>query len=99
MITVRITGDFPDLSKKIRQGFDKIADDVSNDLKNATPVDTGYAKSRWKEKKGVNSTTINNDAPYINELEKGRSKQAPNGMIKPMVEKLKRNLNKGKYFK
>lgn len=99
MITVRITGDFPDLSKKIRQGLEDIADDVYSEVKNATPVDTGYAKSRWKKQTGTNSSVINNDAPYISELEKGRSKQAPDGIITPVVNKIKSNMNKGKYFK
>jgi len=99
MITVRITGDFPDLSKKIKKGLKDIADDVHTEIKNVTPVDTGYAKSRWKKQTGTNSSVINNDAPYISELEKGRSKQAPDGMIKPVMAKIQHNFNKGKYFK
>ena len=49
------------------------------DLKLETPVDTGYAQSRWKVTKGsvFFPFTITNDAPYIDFLNAGNSKQAP----------------------
>ena len=50
-------------------------------LARVTPVDTGYARSRWEyETITVNGETvgvINNDAPYIQYLNQGSSKQAP----------------------
>lgn len=72
--------------------------DLEGELKSNTPVDTGYAKSRWKRSTNRKGGTINNDAPYISELEKGRSKQAPDGMIKPSIDKIISNFNKGKYI-
>lgn len=48
-------------------------------LRNLTPVDTGYARSRWKSTKYVfrPGGEITNDADYIVYLNQGSSKQAP----------------------
>jgi len=50
-------------------------------LRSVTPVDTGYAASRWQyEMKTINGETvgdITNDTPYLIYLNKGSSKQAP----------------------
>jgi hypothetical protein len=49
-----------------------------------TPVDTGYARSRWqmvKTSAGL-GYVISNDAPYIVRLEYGYSQQAPQGMVR-----------------
>jgi len=58
-------------------------------LRSVTPVDTGFAASRWKYK----MTTINgelvgkidNDAPYIGILNTGYSKQAPPFFIEQVL--------------
>ncbi len=46
-------------------------------LKDATPVDTGFARDSWK----TDGKTITNDADYIDELNSGHSKQAPSYFI------------------
>jgi hypothetical protein len=46
-------------------------------LKEATPVDTGRARDGWKVVDG----NITNDVPYIDELNGGSSKQAPQYFI------------------
>lgn len=67
----------PDIPKVVqevsRQVFDKV--------KERTPVNTGYAKSRWTITEENNRSIINNDAPYIGVLEDGSSQQAPVGMV------------------
>jgi hypothetical protein len=64
------------------QEFAKLAKDKGDEAKKAlvtelqaaTPVDTGYAKSRWE----INSDgDIVNDAEYIERLNAGSSQQAP----------------------
>lgn len=64
---------------------------VWEEVRQLTPVDTGYAKSRWKftptEVLGA-PNIITNDAPYIIYLENGHSSQAPNGMVKVAMAKL-----------
>ena len=46
-------------------------------LKEATPVDTGYAQSRWRRE----GNTIVNDAEYMTQLNGGSSQQAPSYFI------------------
>lgn len=59
----------------------KALDTIVADLQAATPVDTGYAQSRWKH----DGVSITNDAPYIEELNAGHSKQAPAYFIEQTV--------------
>jgi hypothetical protein len=58
-------------------------------LKSVTPVDTGYAASRWKyEMVKINGELvgkIDNDAPYIGILNTGYSKQAPPFFIEQVL--------------
>ena len=67
--------------------IDDIADDDINAkmdfanelLRNVTPVDTGFARSRWKVRKYIllPGGEITNDADYIARLNQGSSRQAP----------------------
>lgn len=52
-------------------------------LRKVTPVDTGYARSRWKVKRYllVPGGEITNDADYIVKLNQGHSQQAPRYFI------------------
>ena len=58
-------------------------------LRSVTPVDTGYAASRWKYSMikidGELVGKIDNDAPYIGILNTGYSKQAPPFFIEQVL--------------
>lgn len=97
MIKVSITGKMPDIEKKLRRAIQQAGEDLNRELKEGTPVDTGYAKSRWNKTSSTKSVEIKNDAPYIEPLDKGSSKQAPNGITKPAINKIIDNFKKGKY--
>lgn len=47
----------------------------------ATPVDTGAARKSWGYRIDGNHTVITNDVPYIQELNRGSSKQAPSFFV------------------
>ena len=79
-----------DFQKEIRRAeleAEKIADDdvnaridfATNLLREITPVDTGFARSRWRNRKYFFSPggEITNDADYITRLNQGSSSQAP----------------------
>lgn len=68
--------------------FQSLCDDIYNEIIDNTPVDTGYAQSRW-EINFINDNTceISNDCDYISYLEDGHSKQAPNGMVDIALQK------------
>jgi len=51
----------------------KLMNDTVRALKVATPKDTGEARSNWRT---AGLRTIENDTPYIDDLNKGTSKQA-----------------------
>ncbi len=98
MIKISVIGKVPNFEKKMSAAMRLMASDMHKELKNVTPVDTGYAKSRWKRSTNRKGGTINNDADYIDYLEKGSSSKAPNGMIEPAKKKIISNFNKGKYL-
>lgn len=70
-----------------------VMDKFYTEIKNLTPVDTGRAKSQWKRYRDVNigrgetQTVIANQVPYIQRLNEGSSKQAPNGIVDPAWER------------
>jgi hypothetical protein len=59
----------------------KITKELLEDLKAATPVDTGRARDGWVEDKNG----IKNDVPYIEELNEGSSQQAPTHFIERTI--------------
>lgn len=88
-----------DLSKKMKQIIDDVTNDLQSELKRRTPVDTGRARDGWIQNKGRSVNTIRNSVPYIDELEKGHSNQAPDGMVQPAIEQIRANARSGKYKK
>jgi len=72
--------------------FEKDMLDLFVNIKNATPVDTGRAKSGWriatvKNEKFLVQYRITNNVEYIVFLEFGHSKQAPKGMVRINLDK------------
>jgi hypothetical protein len=55
-------------------------------LRAATPVDTGYARSRWVAVELGAHIDVLNDAPYIMVLNDGHSKQAAAGFIERCID-------------
>ena len=99
MIKIGIHGKLPKFKKKITRAVDMMTRDLFDELKSTTPVDTGYAKSRWKKSGSINNREIQNDADYIEYLDEGSSRQAPKGMTGPAIRKIKDRLRRGKYIR
>ena len=59
-----------------------------------TPIDRGRARRGWKLQRAGEKYVVENKVPYINVLEEGHSKQAPNGMIKPAIRQTLRRIKK-----
>lgn len=88
-----------DLRAEIGHDFDKYADAFLRNIRALTPIDTGKARRGWKktyrkqyEKGGVQKqyTVVENAVPYVQFLEQGHSKQAPDGMIDPAIKRTRR---------
>ena len=77
----------------IEKNISKVSTKLSNTLlieaKKLTPIKQGRARRGWRvERQGTNTHVVNR-VPYIGSLERGRSTQAPNGILKPTVRNLK----------
>lgn len=74
------------LETKLAQEIDRFTTDLMTSFKNEvtprTPIDTGRARRGWQQRTSLASKSVVNNVPYIGALEKGRSKQAPNGFVK-----------------
>lgn len=77
-----------DLEEDIDNLIADVAKEVLSRVKDRTPVDTGYAKSRWTIDTTDSGFDINNDADYISYLELGHSQQAPAGMLGITMEEV-----------
>ena len=54
-----------------------------------TPVKTGYARSKWTKTQTNSQFEVANRVPYIERLEAGASRQAPQGIIGPTLTAIK----------
>ena len=54
-------------------------------LVRATPIDTGAARQGWSLQKSSNGFEITNNVPYIEQLNRGHSKQAPSYFIERVL--------------
>lgn len=75
------------LEREVGVFIDRLTDDLLVNAVTSTPVDKGRARRGWRKEKSFKQTRVVNRVPYINALEDGWSKQAPNGILKPAVRK------------
>ncbi len=66
----------------------KIAEDTKSVAVQKTPIDQGQARRGWRLESSFKMKKIVNRVPYIDLLEKGRSKQAPNGILGPTIREI-----------
>jgi len=70
--------------EEIEKGLLAIPKKALKFFKKTTPIDTGYARRRTR----LQGNTIKAGYKYASYLDKGHSKQAPNGMSKPTLDYL-----------
>jgi hypothetical protein len=75
------------IKHRTEQILDRFATDILVTVRERTPIDTGNARAGWvREPAGLfpmgTTFSIGNDVEYIEELEFGKSKQAPHGMAR-----------------
>jgi len=91
---LKVIGD--DIRKSLGRAVDALFDDINTEVRNTTPVLTGRASRGWRYtpryKIGYHGTLITNSVEYITYLDKGSSRQAPNGIVQPAIDKyIRRN--------
>lgn len=73
MIKIKLTGNIKkELEEAVAKAKQKTIEEIVEDLKAATPVDTGEARDSWRRE----GNHIINDAPHIESLNAGSSIQA-----------------------
>lgn len=95
MLSVQITNNsIRNLKKNQKQRMYLFAQTFYEEVKKATPIDKGKARRGWNLYRKDRVWHVNNRVPYINVLEEGHSKQAPNGMIEPAIRQTLRRIKK-----
>lgn len=72
-----------DLETAITDTRDRLAVTVLEELRAATPVETGRAREGWH----MTETGIRNDVPYVGRLNAGSSRQAPAGFVEAAIDR------------
>jgi len=77
------------LDKTLTKISTRLSDTILIEAKKNTPIKKGRARRGWRvERQGTNTRVVNR-TPYIDLLERGRSKQAPRGILKPTIRGVK----------
>ena len=76
---------FDKLSRSIERMLDDVKSRTEQVARANTPIRTGRARNNWVSKDTTQGFEVKNSTPYIGELDKGSSKQAPKGIINPTV--------------
>ena len=61
-------------------------------VKKNTPIRSGNARRNWNKKVDKQGWELSNQVPYIDRLDKGWSKQAPQGITRPSIKEIKRKM-------
>lgn len=89
--------DISGFNRQIDQLFARLKKQVTTIARDKTPVRSGRARAGWKSRDTRQGFEVKNTVPYIEQLEKGRSKQAPRGILKPTVRSVNRTFNSQYY--
>jgi len=66
----------------------RVAEDIKQVAIQKTPIDQGRARRGWRLENMFREKRIANRVPYIDYLENGHSKQAPNGILGPTIREI-----------
>ena len=93
MISIKVTG-LQQFGKDAQKQIERVIDQVSNDIvvvaRANTPIRLGKARNGWKKRRLTKGAVIENKVIYIDKLEGGSSKQAPQGILEPTLREITR---------
>jgi hypothetical protein len=75
-----------ELAKIIEKTKNELQDTVKTEIATRTPIDSGRARRGWSKRSSGKDRIVKNTVPYIERLEGGYSRQAPNGFTKQAVK-------------
>ena len=83
---------FNHIESKLERAVDQLFTELNTNARNITPIRTGRAKRGWRKTStyriGDSKVLVENKVPYIGLLDQGRSRQAPKGIIVPVLSKI-----------
>ena len=91
MLKISVTGTnkvMRNLEREKDSLHSRVAQDILEVARSKTPIDQGQARRGWRLENRSRSKNIVNRVPYIDLLENGRSKQAPNDILGPTVREI-----------
>lgn len=74
-----------ELTKEVEQFFSLVASEFKTQVTARTPIRSGQARRGWQQRQFARQQIVENQVPYIERLENGYSKQAPNGFVKQAI--------------
>jgi hypothetical protein len=80
------------LEREVGRFIDRLTDELLVQARRFTPIDQGKARRGWRKEKGFRQTQVVNRVAYIDALENGHSKQAPNGITTPAIRETLRRI-------
>jgi len=91
MIKINVVGNKlkPFLQRLEKKQLSELTNDIFLGVKRRTPFKTGNARRGWRILRRNLGNIVQNRVNYITFLDKGSSKQAPEGMTKPTFERLR----------
>lgn len=84
------------LKGEIGRDFNDFIDDFYNNLRAATPIRSGNARSKWVKtgrdpiRESGSVTVLRNTVDYADRLDKGWSTQAPQGIVGPAFDRTRK---------
>jgi hypothetical protein len=91
MLSIKVTGTrqaIASLEREKEKLMTTIAQDILEVARSKTPIDKGQARRGWRLENLFREKRIVNRVPHIDALERGHSKQAPNGILGPTVREI-----------
>lgn len=90
-----VKGTLDELKGSISKDYNRFADELQREIVRTTPKRTGRAMRSWTKPDRVaddnyNATITESRLEYIGPLDEGHSKQAPNGIVQPAIDKITR---------
>lgn len=89
---------FKDIEASLERAVRDLIQELNTTARQDTPRRTGRAARGWRVgspyKLGSTQTVLENQVPYIGLLEMGYSRQAPDGIIEPALDRLTRRITR-----
>lgn len=87
------------LDRVLEVFVERTANALLTNVRKHTPKRSGLAKSSWRKTKQTDKQyLVANKQPYMGKLDRGYSKQSPNGFYQPAVRDTQRT-NRGRFAK